>query len=66
MSREKQKMTVDEYRKKHKRCKTCVYANQKIGNWVCIAKGTCVEGDVGDYYFRGCFCKLYEARRLRQ
>ena len=60
----KEKMTVDEYRKKHKRCKTCKYATEKIHGWVCVAKGTYVDGNVGDYYFRGCFCKLYEARRI--
>ena len=58
-------MTVDEYRKKHKRCKTCAFAYQKhLHSWVCTAKGTEIDGRVGDYYFRGCFCRLYKAREV--
>lgn len=64
MSKEKQTMTVEEYRRKHKRCKTCVYARQEISSWICGAKGTLVEGKIGWYPLRGCFCKLYRAKGI--
>lgn len=62
MSKEKQ-ITVDEYRKKHKRCKTCVYACQSNSGWSCRAKGTYYyDGLVGWTVLKGCFCKLYSAK----
>lgn len=64
MSKEKQ-MTVEEYREKHKRCKTCEYAIRLDGSyWKCRAKGKEHYGKLGESGLLGCFCKLYEARFL--
>lgn len=58
MSKKKQ-ITVDEYRKKHKRCRTCKYADHHNRGWSCTAKGTEHYGYPGDTVIKGCFCKLY-------
>ena len=63
MSKEKQ-MTVEEYREKHKRCKTCEYAMNDSPFWKCRAKGKLFFGNLGESGLRGCFCKLYKARYL--
>ena len=65
MSREKKTMTVDEYRKKHKRCKTCMYAIQNNYGWYCSAKGDSYEEKLGWSGLKGCFCKLYYAKGER-
>ena len=65
MSKEKQ-MTIEEYRKKHKRCKTCEWAGQSNVTWRCIAKGTVYVGRVGETGLKGCFCKLYQPMGGRQ
>jgi hypothetical protein len=61
----KNQMTINEYREKHKRCKTCVYASQNNYDWYCLAKGTCYVGNVGDYALKGCFCELYKAKEFK-
>ena len=61
MSREEQ-ITVDQYRTKHKRCKTCLYACQEGVGWLCRATGSSYEGKVGWTIIKGCFCKLYRAK----
>ena len=56
-------MTVDEYRKKHKRCKTCVYAEIKFSYcWRCKAKCKSFDSDLERTILKGKFCKLYKAR----
>ena len=57
-------MTVDEYRKKHKRCKTCIYAEKKGAGWRCEAKGSRHDWSPGDYALKGCFCRLYKPREF--
>lgn len=55
-------MTVNEYRKKHKRCGTCKHFNE---GWVpnrCMAKGLRF---IAYMRYRGCFCKLYEPKEYR-
>ena len=61
MSKEKQ-ITVEEYREKHKRCKTCEYAKKVYPGWICEAKGQWYE--YGPEGIKGCFCKLYKAKRF--
>ena len=55
--------TVNEYRKKHKRCKTCVHAKQCNAGWYCWAKGSWHAGQPDG--IQGCFCKLYKAREYK-
>lgn len=55
-------MTVNEYRKKHKRCRTCKYLQEGFGIDSCKAKGYRFSGHMKDSMLRGCFCKLYEPR----
>ena len=58
-------MTVEEYRKKHKRCRTCIYAYEPIGLRArCKAKNTII-GDALIYQkFRGMFCKVYQPKEV--
>ena len=65
MSREKQ-ISVDEYRRKHKRCKTCVFASQSNVSWYCCAKCSSYVGRVSDYKLKGCCCKLYKAEEFQK
>ena len=60
-------MTVNEYRKKHKRCRTCKHLSvPMIGTYDrCEAKGFRFEYSVSTYSLRGCFCKLYEPKEYR-
>ena len=53
-------MTVSEYRKKHKRCTTCVYSEDRCVGWFCKAKQK--KYFDGLYYTRikGMFCRLYK------
>ena len=69
MSKEKQ-IIIDEYRKRHKRCKTCIYAFQQTDDrrpecWWCDAKSIRHIGSVGESGLRGCFCRLYKAREFK-
>lgn len=62
MSKEKQ-ITIEEYRKKHKRCKTCIFAEKNNIGWTCRAKGQRYE-----YWpegIKGCFCKLYQPKEFK-
>ena len=60
MGETKKEMTVAEYRKKHKRCKTCHYAESFSDGWCCYAKGTTYFGELGQTGIKGRFCKLYK------
>lgn len=51
--------TINKYRQKHRRCKTCVYENNERYYWYCKAKQKMHCGDVKETIFAGCFCKLY-------
>lgn len=64
MSKEKQ-ITVDEYRKRHKRCKTCAYVSQNNIGWHCLAKGDYYIGSASNRSLKGCFCKLYKAKEFK-
>ncbi len=58
------KQQINEYRKKHKRCKTCVFASQSHWGWYCLAKGTRYDGNVDNTRLSGCFCRLYKAKEF--
>ena len=61
-------MTVNEYRKKHKRCRTCKYANIGSRNFLhdyCEAKNIQFEEPISSTFLRGCFCKLYEPKEYK-
>lgn len=56
-------MTVNEYRKKHRRCRTCKHAYSYFSGWVCKAKNkrgyySLVESEG----LKGMFCRVYEAK----
>lgn len=54
-------MTVEEYRKKHKRCKTCMYAYEPFGlNAICKAKNKTLGSLLIYCGLKGMFCKLYK------
>ena len=56
-------MTVEEYRKKHKRCVTCVYVHQPLGlNARCKAKGIVFPYSLAYLGKRGMFCKVYKPK----
>lgn len=55
--------TVEEYRKKHKRCRTCEYAYQPLGlNARCRAKNIVLSTTLSDCGSRGMFCKVYRPK----
>ena len=60
------KLTVEKYREKHKRCRTCQYVSRNNYGWYCLAKGTFHGGNVGHYVIKGCFCKLYKAEAVKR
>lgn len=62
-------MTVIEYRRKNKRCRTCMYAKQNeysssFGGltWFCKAKEQLYDGRVATMRLKGCFCELYSPK----
>ena len=63
MTKENQ-ITINEYRKKHKRCKTCEYVSRNNYGWYCLAKGDFYAGSPNDCVLKGCFCELYKAKEF--
>lgn len=58
-------MTVEEYRKKYKRCRTCKYAYEPVGlNARCKAKNTTLNSTLAYCGFRGMFCKVYQPKEV--
>lgn len=56
---------VEEYRKKHKRCRTCVYAVDLVGlNAICKAKNLNLGSSLVYCGSRGMFCKLYQPKEV--
>ena len=56
-------MTVEEYRKKHKRCKTCIYAYDTPGLFaICKAKNITLADSLKYCGLRGMFCKVYQPK----
>lgn len=60
-------MTINEYRRKHKRCRTCKHVGcQPFGSFDhCMAKGFQFTEPVSMTVLRGCFCKLYEPKEYK-
>ena len=52
-------MTVDEYRKTHKRCTTCVYSEEHTCGWFCKAKQKKYSDSLFYTRLKGMFCKMY-------
>lgn len=52
-------MTVSEYRKKHKRCATCVHSEEHVACWFCRAKQKKYSGSVFYTRLKGMFCRMY-------
>ena len=56
-------MTVAEYRKNHRRCRTCKHAcNHWTYGSMCKAKNARRSTRVEDLWLRGMFCKVYEPK----
>ena len=56
-------MTVEEYRKKHKRCRTCIYAYEPMGLYArCKAKNIILNCALKYTKVRGMFCKVYQPK----
>lgn len=62
-------MTVNEYRRKHRRCRTCLFSYQNnyssfygSHTWYCKAKAQIYEGQVAREKLKGCLCDLYEPK----
>lgn len=58
-------MTVNEYRKKHKRCSTCKHYRDSYCDGECKAKCISFITPVDWIFPRGCFCKIYEPREYK-
>ena len=67
MSKKKQ-MTVEEYREKYKRCRTCVYSNYSYSRkeFFCEAKNEYVKGYIFDANRKGHSCILYSAKGFKK
>lgn len=51
---------VNKYRKKHRRCKTCIHASNSNAGWYCKAKHKRhIYSDVYETTIAGVFCKVY-------
>lgn len=50
---------VAQYRRIHRRCRTCRYASDGMCFWVCRAKNARHSGQVCDTVLAGCTCRLY-------
>ena len=61
----KNPMTINEYREKHKRCKTCAYVSFRNYGWYCLAKGNFYVGSPNNCALKGCFCRLYKAKEFK-
>lgn len=57
-------MTVNEYRKKHKRCRTCVHAFSGNVSWYCKAKNARSIRSLEYEGVKGMFCRLYKAKEI--
>lgn len=57
-------MTVEQYRKKHRRCRTCVFANPRWSywDWCCEAKNIVHNGKPYHGKRKGMFCRLYQPK----
>ena len=60
-------MTVADYRKRHRRCRTCKHAvNSGLYYSICRAKNKRRSVRVEDYGLQGMFCKIYEPKESEE
>lgn len=61
-------MTVNEYRKKHKRCSTCKHLSTGTYLDRCLAKRIEFSDSTsrGFLRLRGCFCEVYEPKEYKE
>ena len=57
-------MTPDEYRAKHRRCRTCIYAKEGAGWAECTAKNASLPSSLKYEKIAGRFCKMYKPRKF--
>ena len=56
-------MTLTEYRKRHRRCRTCKYAcDSGLYHSLCKAKNKRCSVRVEESGLRGMFCKIYKPK----
>lgn len=54
---------VNEFRKKHCRCRTCTFAKDSMSGFYCIAKGKRHYGkDLDSAKVAGMFCSIYRRK----
>lgn len=59
-------MTPNEYRKKHKRCATCVYWTPEFtDHFAECESGKCAVKNISKCDYEGRFCRIYEARSFK-
>ena len=54
-------MTIREYRKKHRRCRTCKHAKDRGLFWICTAKNKYHDRSLSRMGLNGMFCPVYKA-----
>ena len=59
-------MNVNDYRKRHPRCRTCEHAQLGSYRWYCRAKNTQHRGDLGTTTFKGILCPLYAPKEEKE
>lgn len=59
-------MNVNEYRKRHPRCRTCEHALTGSYCWYCRAKNTRHRGELGNTTFKGILCPLYAPKEEKE
>lgn len=57
-------MTPNEYRKKHKRCGTCVYWNEPYLGYE--HSGVCCVKKADKYNNQGRFCRVYKPKEFKE
>lgn len=58
--------SVAQYRRLHRRCRTCRYASDGMYFWVCQAKNARHSGRVCDTVLAGCTCRLYRPNVIEE
>ena len=59
-------MTVNEYRAKKRRCRTCEYAYDGWCGWTCRAKNKRHGDSLAWTNFCGMFCRLYKPKQIQE
>lgn len=60
---ERMNKSVNEFREKHRRCRTCMFAKDPMSGFCCIAKGKKHYGkDLDRTKVAGMFCSIYRRK----